>query len=80
LREGLLDGLVDPAMVLVARLRGPLHCVVNVLGMVVPELLILYLFFFYFFLVIGGPVLKMVAVAHHAYSCITNPDFFWGPP
>jgi hypothetical protein len=40
--------LVDLAIVLVARLRGPDHCVVNVLGMVLPELLILYLFFFYF--------------------------------
>ena len=68
------------AIVLVARLRGPDHCVVNVLGMVLPELLILYLFFFYFFLVIGGPVLKIEAVAHRAYPCITNPDFFWAPP
>jgi putative effector of murein hydrolase LrgA (UPF0299 family) len=74
-----LDCLVDPAMELVARLRGPLHCVVNVLGMVVPEGVIFYLFFFLFFWAVGAQVSKMEAVDHHAYSCITNLAFFWPP-
>ncbi len=73
------DLVVDPTRDLVDRLRGPDHWVVNVLGMVVPDAVILYLFFFIFSWFGGRPVLKMVAVAHHAYSHITNPDFFWAP-
>lgn len=82
------EGEVDRTIGLVLRLRGPLHCVVNVLDTVVPELLILYLFFwkrsgclceifFEFFWAIAGPVLKMVAVDHHAYSNFSKRQFFW---
>jgi len=41
-------------MLRVARLRGPDHCVVNVLGMLVPEGVIFYLFFFYFSWAVAG--------------------------
>ena len=50
---------------------------VNVLGTVLPELLILYLFFFYFSGQLGDQVLKIEAVAHHAYPVTNRPWFFW---
>ena len=72
--------MVALAMLRLRGVRGPEYCVMNVLGTVVPEVLIFYLFFFYFFWMVVGPVLKMEAVDHHAYSHITNPDFFWATP
>ena len=50
------DRVVGVAM-RVMRLRGvlgPEYCVMNVLGIVLPESLILYLFFFYFFWLVLG--------------------------
>jgi len=75
-----LERVVDPTRDLVARLRGPDHWVVNVLGIVVPDAVILYLFFFIFSWVEGGPVLKMVAVAHHASPLYQHLAFFWPHP
>lgn len=74
-----VDFLVDRAMRLVDRCRGPDHWVVNVLDTVVPEGVIFYLFFFYFSWAIAGPVLKMEAVDHHAYPVTNRPRFFWPP-
>ena len=73
--------MVDLAMLRLRGVLAPEYCVMNVLGMVLPESLILYLFFFYFSWIEGwAPVLKMEAVDHRAYPWITNPDFFWATP
>ena len=74
-----LDRVVRVVM-RVMRLRGvlaPEYCVMNVLGMLVPEVLIFYLFFFYFFWMVAGPVCKMEAVDHHAYPYYQSHPFFW---
>lgn len=74
---GLPDRVVDFAMLRLRGVLGPEYCVMNVLGMVVPEVLIFYLFFFYFFWMVVGPVCKMEAVDHHASRYYQLPQFFW---
>ena len=72
------DRVVDLAMLRLRGVLGPEYCVMNVLGMLVPEVLIFYLFFFIF----SGWLWDRFAKWRPwiiALAAITNYPSFFGP-
>ena len=77
---GFGDCLVGAAMLRLRGVLAPEYCVMNVLGMLVPESFILYLFFFYFSWVMVGDRFAKWRPWIITLTLITKVTRFFGPP